>query len=234
MLAQVGTEAPLYIEHDRMVYRCARMLAAAALITCSACTGIEDAIRAEPLEVEGNAGATRDAAVANPRTPGRCSVDAVTPPAIVLSASAGDQTGGQQNFCTYDKEIDCGYCVDSAAVPAKHFTVVHSGDTITIGMPDGALTNPGPETCQPECPPHVLVFPHCAHDYETRLLTEDEAWTVDLAPGAYDIVVGASFEAGALSGRTSQSFGLLVDDNHERAIIEAGSPGTTCPADGSP
>lgn len=196
--------------------RVALGLVTTALLVVIGCAGIEDALGTAP-----GADSGRDA--------GACSVESFTPPAIVLSTTAGDQAGEQLSFCTDDPQRGCGICVDTTRIDVKRFTVVHTGDTVSLGMPDGTLITPGPDRCQPACPPRLTIVTLCAKEVvQSQTLTEDEAWTIDLAPGAYEIGVGTSFEAPSLTGSTSNSFGLIVDDTRERGIVAAGAPGSTC------
>jgi hypothetical protein len=205
---------------------------AAALVVFAGCSSIHDAIGEHPVM-----GAESDAGSAplDSGRPAMCPVDELTPPAIVLGSSAGDQTGAQSSFCTKEVQRGCGVCADYASRVPKQFTIVHSGDSVTFGMPDGTLVTPGPDQCQPACPPQVAIKSLCSNHTNERAFTEDEAWIVDLTPGVYQLDVGAMFEADDLSGQTADTFGLIVDDARARGIVEAAAPGTTCVrGDGSP
>jgi hypothetical protein len=204
---------------------------AIALLTFAGCAGIDDAITDHPVTgVHGDAGS----AAVDSGMPAQCMLDELTPPAIVLSTSAGDQTGAQGSFCSNDDHRHCGVCADSARLVAKHFTIVHTGDQVTFSMPDGDLVTPGPDQCQPACPPQIRVTSLCDDTVVSRDLTEDEAWTVDLEAGVYQLDADAFFSSDALHGQTDQTFGLIVDDARDRGIVQPGAPGSTCSGNVSP
>lgn len=193
---------------------------ASVLLVFAGCTGIDGAVSQHPVT-----DAPNDAGALAP-----CMLDELTPPPLVLTMSAGDQTGVQGSFCSNDDERGCGVCADSVRLTAKHFTIVHSGDQVTLSMPDGTLVTPGPDQCQPACPPQVVVTSLCEDKGSSRTFAEDEAWTIDLDPGVYQLDASASFSADELHGQTEETFGLIVDDARERGVVEAGAAGTTCGA----
>jgi hypothetical protein len=197
--------------------------AASALLVFAGCTGIDDAVSEHPVtDTPSDAGA-----------PAPCLLDQLTPPPIVLTTSAGDQFGVQGSFCSNDDQRGCGICADSVRLTAKHFTIVHSGDQVTLSMPDGTLVTPGADQCQPACPPQVLVTSLCDNKGSLRAFNEDEPWTIDLKSGAYRLDASAFFEADKLHGQTEETFGLIVDDTRERGVVEVGAAGTTCSGDAS-
>lgn len=206
------------MEPTRIAFRFSGLARSCAVVSLvlTGCAGIDDAINDHPAT-----GAVPDAGAP-------CMLDELTPPAIVLAASAGDQSGAQGSFCSNDDRRGCGVCADSVRLTAKHFTVVHSGDQVTLGMPEGTLVTPGPDQCQPACPPQMVIMSLCDNQSVVRDVTEDEAWTIDLSPGVYQLEVSSSFSAGELHGQTDDTFGLIVDDARERGIVEAGATGTSC------
>jgi hypothetical protein len=74
----------------------------------------------------------------------------------------------------------------------------------------------------------------CDDTVVSRDLTEDEAWTVDLEAGVYQLDADAFFSSDALHGQTDQTFGLIVDDARDRGIVQPGAPGSTCSGNVSP
>jgi hypothetical protein len=215
------------MEPTRIAYRFAgrALSCATVLLVASGCAGIDDAINDHPVT-----GAPGDAGSAAPDsgTPAPCMLDELTPPAIVLTTSTGDQTGAQGSFCSNDDQRGCGVCADSARLVAKHFTIAHTGDQVTFSMPDGALVTPGPDQCQPACPPQIRVTSLCDKKVVSRAFNEDEAWTIDLSPGVYQLDASAFFSSDELHGQTDETFGLIIDDARERGIVEPGAPGTSC------
>ena len=185
---------------------------ALALIAVTGCAGIDDALGPRPPVVTGDGGVTE---------PNTCTLEGVTPPPLLLSTSAGDQIGQQLSFCSNNQELGCGICADAAEIPVKRFTIAHKGDSLTLGMPKGTLITPGPDRCQPACPPQIAIMSLCSHELiDQRAITEDEAFMVDLTPGLYELVADASFEADPLTGSTGSSFGLVIDDSLERGIVD--------------
>jgi hypothetical protein len=208
----------------RLAFGFAGSLVAAGVILAG-CSAVERGIDGDPVQ-----GVSQDAGGALVDLAGAaCGAQALTPPALLLSTSLGDQTGAPDGYCSSSKS-GCGVCVDIAMLPApEHFNLVHSDDQVTLSMPDGTLTMPGPDRCQPACPPQVEIRSLCSNRLvSTQTFTEDQAWTIDLAPGAYLLDVSTHFRVGDLDGSTGAVFGLIVDDSHERAIVDEYASGTIC------
>jgi hypothetical protein len=135
----------------------------------------------------------------------------------------GEQTGVQGSYCT-----ECGGCADTNIEPAR-FSVVHPGDELTFAMVEGVLVT-GPR-CQPACPPTLRIdrIDCDGLEHVDRLLTEDQSWTVGLAPGTYWIWLDTSFVADdGETGQTYTGFGLVIDASVERSVVDAKEAPQAC------
>jgi hypothetical protein len=128
--------------------RGASLVVMAVFATLHGCTSVDRSTH-DAASLPERAGAV----TANQAAPATCPP---TPPSLVLSSSAGDQSGVQGSYCAFRASAGCGRCADSAVSPAaRQFTVVHAGDAVTISMPSGALVTP--DTCNPACPPQLRI-----------------------------------------------------------------------------
>jgi hypothetical protein len=143
------------------------------------------------------------------------------------------------SFCVSNSRLGCGVCVDGRLLPNERFTVAHPGDELTLDMP-GARLMPNPR-CTPACSLEAMITP--AICFEGRLLpadslgggsdglaqrtviAQDQPWELTVAPGLYFVrVAGGEFVAAdGWSGEAGGMFGLLVDAERERAVVD-GAP----------
>jgi hypothetical protein len=78
--------------------------------------------------------------------------------------------------------------------------------------------------CVPDCQPQMLVVSLvCGAQLEqTRILSADGSWRVDLSPGKYQITVDAHVIGDdGTSAQLDAAFGLIVDDSRQPAIVDA-------------
>jgi len=175
----------------------------------------------------------------NPRDAGSALLDSgvpvvcgsrdLVPPDLVLSSSAGDQIGALASY-----EVSCldgppGPIDDRYDGPIDHFNVVHSGDILTISMPDGTLIST--DGCPPQsgCDPEIEIDSFCSMGYvTTKKFTEDQPWKFELMPGTYELRASTHFIAKKVGGGSGYVFGVIVDNSRQRAVVDVGAPGTTC------
>jgi hypothetical protein len=155
----------------------------------------------------------------------------------VLESAGGEQAGVVASYCISNTRLGCGVCVDGILLPNESFTVAHPGDELTIAMPEARLTaNP---RCTPACSLAATITP--AQCYQGRLsppsfsgaddavqstlIVEDEPWALTVAPGLYFLQVtgGEYVAADGWSGDANGTFGLLVDPEGERGVVD-GAP----------
>lgn len=164
----------------------------------------------------------------NPDSPASC---AGTPPTLILSTAAGDQRGEQGSFCISNDAVGCGICGDAAAPETpKKFSIVHSGEKVTLRVLDATLTQPDNIVCEPACHPRMRIAPLSCGQSEARILQDGEVWQFVIPPGTYQIFVDASFvNDDETYGQTEVMFGLIVDDRREPAIVDGSNePSASC------
>ena len=157
------------------------------------------------------------------------------PPPLVLESVGGEQAGVIASFCISGR--GCARCIDGNLPPTESFTVAHSGDELTVGMPGARVTaNP---RCTPACefaasawpavcfegqllPSFMLGAPHYTPVQRT-VIAQDQPWALTAPPGLYFVQVGGGeFVAeDGLRGGAEGMFGLLVDPVRERAIVDS-------------
>jgi hypothetical protein len=69
----------------------------------------------------------------------------------------------------------------------------------------------------------------CDEELASVPLEPETRWSVDLEPGAYELQIFTTFEAGSASGDTSGVLGLVVDATAPLEVRPAGPP-VTCAA----
>jgi hypothetical protein len=159
----------------------------------------------------------------------------------VLVTDAGRQEAVQGSYCVTEVSEGgegVGICADTAFVHPEQLGLVRPSEKITIQLAGASLgTNAG---CSPACPSIATVYPlGCGPDQpvaEFELGSARAEWTVDLEPGAYELVVFAYFETeDGRSGDTSGALGLLVDptiDPAGESLPAAIDPYVVCPYPG--
>jgi len=204
--------------------------------------------------------APQQAAPAPPRVesqpPGETPVEPVRegscsepPPPLVLQSAGGEQAGVIGSYCVDNLSLGCGVCVDKVWLPSRSFTVAHPGDELTIAMPGARLsTNP---RCTPACSLEVVITSTACFqgqvlpknkvdgvyaDAQRTVIAQDQPWTLTAAPGLYFVTVnGGEFSTPeGLSGGPSGIFGLLVDPDRERTIVDAATFYADCRASSLP
>jgi hypothetical protein len=204
------------------------ILFAVALAFCSSCRDSDSRIDRIPQvdsSPQSDAGAEMlsdaDASAAVPE----CQL--VPPPRIVLSSKVGEQVGVEGGYCGGACAASVR-CADRPILVAR-FTVVRPGDELTISAPEAQLL-PG-ERCQPACPPRVRIAPVCDRREEavTLVFQEDVAWPIELPDGIYAVEVETHADADSgWRGSLGYGFGLVVDPERPRAIVEASDFDSEC------
>jgi len=140
------------------------------------------------------------------------------PPAIVLVSEAGRQRAAQGSYCVDDPQAGVGQCVDYAAPPGpEQLSVVRPGETVTIAFVGSSAVDGSASVRRLGCDEELVSVP----------LEPETRWEVDLDPGAYELQVFTTFEAGSASGDTSGVLGLVVDATAPLEVRPAGAP-VTC------
>ena len=142
----------------------------------------------------------------------------LNPPTIELVSEAGVQRAAPGSYCVDDPQAGVGECVDREA-PAgpEQLSVVRPGETVTIALVGSTAVEGAASVRRLGCEEELASVPL---DPETR-------WEVDLEPGAYELHVFTTFEAGSARGDTSGVLGLVVDAAAPLAVRPAGAP-VTC------
>jgi hypothetical protein len=137
-------------------------------------------------------------------TPGSGVDDArpVNPPAIELVSEAGVQRAAPGSYCVDDPQAGVGECVDREA-PAgpEQLSVVRPGETVTIALVGSTAVDGAVSVRRLGCEEELASVP----------LEPETRWEVDLEPGAYELWIFTTFEAGSAGGDTSGVLGLVVD-----------------------
>ncbi|HWB57416.1 MAG TPA: hypothetical protein VG479_10815 [Gaiellaceae bacterium] len=153
------------------------------------------------------------------------------PPPIVLESEAGRQTAVRGSYCVeYVDEAAGeagGTCADSAPVEPARLSTVRPGEEVRILLVDADVARP--EGCSGEeersCIGNVAVHPLCRKRTVAEIplaVGPETTWRADLAPGAYELEVFASFDApDGRTGDVSGSLGVLVDETAPLEIAPA-------------
>ena len=135
------------------------------------------------------------------------------PPALELVSEAGTQRAAQGSYCVTGPES--GECADVAApVVPERASVVRPGEVVTIVVV-GAEAVDG------------TAFVHragCEEELLTVELRPETRWRVEVEPGAYELRLFTTFEAGSTSGDVSGVLGLVVDAAAPLEVRPAGAP----------
>jgi hypothetical protein len=143
------------------------------------------------------------------------------PPAIELVSEAGRQRAAPGSYCVDDPQAGVGECVDyEAPAGPEQLSVVRPGETVTIALVGSSAVEGSASVRRLGCEEEVVSVPPGP---ETR-------WEVDLEPGAYELQIFTTFEAGTASGDTSGVLGLVVDETAPLEVRPAGAP-VTCAAE---
>jgi hypothetical protein len=157
------------------------------------------------------------------------------PPPIALESAAGRQEAVQGSYCitkvTKSGE-GAGACADTAFPHPEQLSIARPHEPIMIEITGASLRVNG--GCSPACPSTVTVSPlGCGPDRAVasfELESASMSWSVDLEPGAYELVVFAYFQReDGSSGDTSGGIGLLVDPDRERAVVPIDEALIACP-----
>lgn len=143
------------------------------------------------------------------------------PPAIELVSEAGRQRAAPGSYCVDDPQAGVGECVDyEAPAGPEQLSVVRPGETVTIALVGSSAVEGSASVRRLGCEEEVVSVP----------LGPETRWEVDLEPGAYELQIFTTFEAGTASGDTSGVLGLLVDATAPLEVRPAGPP-VTCAAE---
>lgn len=152
-------------------------------------------------------------------------VSILVAPPLVLESLAGRQEAVRGASCVANDDGGrVAVCSSGGAVHPGWLSVVHPGETVTVGLVGARLAGTSgvvrarPLGC-PETEAAAFPFDH------TRT-----AWKVALRPGAYELEVSVAFEtADGRSGDVSGTLGLLVDPEREPGVVPAPvSSGSSC------
>jgi len=143
------------------------------------------------------------------------------PPAIELVSEAGRQRAAPGSYCVDDPQAGVGECVDyEAPAGPEQLSVVRPGETVTIALVGSSAVEGSASVRRLGCEEEVVSVP----------LGPETRWEVDLEPGAYELQIFTTFEAGTASGDTSGVLGLVVDETAPLEVRPAGAP-VTCAAE---
>jgi hypothetical protein len=142
------------------------------------------------------------------------------PPAIELVSEAGRQRAAPASYCVDDPQAGVAECVDQEA-PAgpEQLSVVRPGETVTIAFVGSSAVDGSASVRRLGCDGELASVP----------LEPETRWEVDLEPGAYELQIFTTFEAGSASGDTSGVLGLVVDATAPLEVRPAGRA-VTCAA----
>jgi hypothetical protein len=139
------------------------------------------------------------------------------PPALELVGDAGTQRAVQGSYCVTGP--DAGECADVAApVVPERASVVRPGEVVTIAVAGADAVDGTASVHRRGCERELLSVE----------LRPETRWTVELGPGAYELRLFTTFEAGSTSGDTSGVLGLVVDPTAPLEVRPAGPP-VDCP-----
>lgn len=138
--------------------------------------------------------------------------DQLAPPPVTMRTAQDTQSGVQGSFCIRRPEGQCSLCSEQNATVAN-FVSVTEGEKLSFDSGDAKLV--AGTRCSPACPPTLRIQP--AGDdgpiTETRLLGDDQTWTVDLAPGTYELWLDTHHESSSSEGQVYVGFGLKVESD---------------------
>jgi hypothetical protein len=185
------------------------ILLALAVLLAAACGAEED----EP------AGGGTTGTVAQEPTGSAPQVDKpLLPPAIELVSEAGRQRAAPGSYCVDDPQAGVGECVDyEAPAGPEQLSVVRPGETVTIALMGTSAVDGTASVRSLGCEEELVSVP----------LEPETRWEVDLEPGAYELQIFTTFEAGSAGGDTSGVLGLVVDAAAPLEVRPAGPP-VTC------
>ncbi|HWM13212.1 MAG TPA: hypothetical protein VNO56_01885 [Gaiellaceae bacterium] len=140
------------------------------------------------------------------------------PPAIELVSEAGRQRAAPGSYCVDDPQAGVGECVDyEAPAGPEQLSVVRPGETVTIALVGSSAVDGTASVRRLGCEEELVSVP----------LEPETRWEVDLEPGAYELQIFTTFEAGSAGGDTSGVLGLVVDAAAPLEVRPAGAP-VTC------
>lgn len=143
------------------------------------------------------------------------------PPAIELVSEAGRQRAAPGSYCVDDPQAGVGECVDyEAPAGPEQLSVVRPGETVTIASVGSSAVDGTASVRRLGCEEELVSVP----------LGPETRWEVDLEPGAYELQIFTTFQAGTASGDTSGVLGLVVDATAPLEVRPAGPP-VTCAAE---
>lgn len=156
------------------------------------------------------------------------------PPAIFLESAAGEQQAVLGSYCV-EAQLEGG-CGDSGPVQPEQVTVARSGEAMKFGLENARVRRPSGCVAATEqaCSGSVTVRPlGCERRSLTAIplvLGRETPWTVDLAPGAYELDAFAYFRTDdGRTGDVSGSLGLLVDAARPAGIVPVSRAQAVCP-----
>ena len=170
-------------------------------------------------EEDGPAGGGTTGTVAQQPTGSAPQVDEpLLPPAIELVSEAGRQRAAPGSYCVDDPQAGVGECVDyEAPAGPEQLSVVRPGETVTIALVGSSAVDGTASVRSLGCEEELVSVP----------LEPETRWEVDLEPGAYELQIFTTFEAGSVGGDTSGVLGLVVDAAAPLEVRAAGPP-VTC------
>jgi hypothetical protein len=137
------------------------------------------------------------------------------PPPIELASEAGLQRAAPGSYCVDDPQAGVGQCVDyEAPAGPEQLSVVRPGEALTIAFVGASAVDGSASVRRLGCDEELASVP----------LEPETRWEVDLEPGAYELEVFGTFEAGSANGDTSGVLGLLVDAAAPLEVRPAGPP----------
>jgi hypothetical protein len=137
------------------------------------------------------------------------------PPAIELVSEAGRQRAAPGSYCVDDPQAGVGQCVDyEAPAGPEQLSVVRPGERVTIALVGSSAVDGSASVRRRGCDEELASVP----------LEPETRWEVDLEPGAYELQIFTTFEAGTASGDTSGVLGMVVDETAPLEVRPAGPP----------
>jgi hypothetical protein len=133
------------------------------------------------------------------------------PPVLELVSDAGTQRAVQGSYCVTGPES--GECADFAIllVPERA-SVVRPGEVVTIAVVGAHAVDGTASVHRRGCERELLSVE----------LRPETRWTVELEPGAYELRLFTTFEAGSTTGDTRGVLGLVVDATAPLEVRPAG------------
>lgn len=139
----------------------------------------------------------------------------VLPPAIELVSEAGRQRAAPGSYCVDDPQAGVGQCVDfEAPAGPEQLSVVRPGETVTIAFVGSSAVDGTASVRRLGCDEELVSVP----------LEPETRWEVGLEPGAYELQIFTTFEAGSAGGDTSGVLGLVVDAAAPLEVRPVGAP----------